>query len=292
MSKNKVFVKCGICEYQFDRKLVGKLQEGQEFVCVACSLGKRLTVLEERVNKLESCLKQDITDLKKDVAEIKAILVEFKGESKPKPSSKLSRSQAGDSDEGSQLLLVDLPPVTETANMQGKTSVVGAVSNRESILLVGNSMVRGVSNSSGKAKVVYIPGGGIADMEDVISGDLPANVILHVGANDVSKFKGRSEKLVDKIKAVLEKLKEKRKNVIISGIIPRPCMGRDWHNAALSLDIRMQTMCKKLGFGFIDNWSCFYGRKGNHRSDGLHLNCVGISMLESNFFDALKQSKK
>jgi lysophospholipase L1-like esterase len=114
---------------------------------------------------------------------------------------------------------------------------------------------------------------------------------VHIGANDVSKYLNRSEELVSKIHKMLSELSEKRKNFIVSGIVPRPLMGGYWHSRALSLDTRIQCMCKQLGGVFIDNWTAFYGRKGNHISDGVHLNVSGIALLENNFAAALKQLK-
>ena len=69
-------------------------------------------------------------------------------------------------------------------------------------------------------------------------------------------------------------------------------MGGRWHNIALSVDLRVKTLCKRLGFRFVDNWSYFYGNDKLYHIDGVHLNKSGVLKLESNFFNALKWSKK
>ena len=69
-------------------------------------------------------------------------------------------------------------------------------------------------------------------------------------------------------------------------------MGGRWHNIALSVDMQVKTLSKRLGFGFVDNWSHFYGNDKLFHIDGVHLNKSDVLRLESNFFNALKWSKK
>ena len=59
------------------------------------------------------------------------------------------------------------------------------------------SLVMNISNSY--VKVVSIPGGNIFVIEKAINVDLPKEVIMHIGANDVSQLKNRSEEHVNKI---------------------------------------------------------------------------------------------
>jgi lysophospholipase L1-like esterase len=291
---NKLLIKCIECEYQFDKKLVGKRhdQDDSIFLCVACCIGKRLKVLEDKVIKLESN-RQEISELKDDFAEVKAAIADFHVELKPRGSTlagkqtrKVDVATDEEFSECSQILLVDLPPET-------KPKVVNPLlsTKKEEILVIGNSLVKNVSNSCGKASVITIPGGGIEDIEKHMRRDLPENIIVHIGANDISRHWNRSEELLGKIRRVLETLKEKKKSIVISGIIPRPGKGSFWHNVALSLDMRVEALCKNLGFVFVDNWKSFYGQQGNHMSDGIHLNKTGTSKLEASFSCALKQLK-
>ena len=50
---------------------------------------------------------------------------------------------------------------------------------------------------------------------------LPKNVIVHISANDIEGHMNQSEELMNKIKKVLNDIKEKKRCVIISGIVPR-----------------------------------------------------------------------
>jgi hypothetical protein len=181
--------------------------------------------------------------------------------------------------ECSEILTVELPPVKEQSN-----PVETIQSN---ICIIGNSLVRLVHNIN--TKVIPIPGGKIDDIAAKLEENLPEKVIIHIGANDISNFENKSEEQIKKISVILHELKKRRKSVIISGIIPRPRMSNKWHNKALSLDLRVQLLCKELGFVFIDNWSQFYGIKGYHISDGIHLNREGTHKLEDNFAFALRQ---
>ena len=61
---------------------------------------------------------------------------------------------------------------------------------------------------------------------------------------------------------------------------------------ALSVDMRVKTLCKRLGFEFFVKWSHFYGNEKLYHIDGVHLNESGVLRLESNLFNALKWSKK
>ena len=52
-------------------------------------------------------------------------------------------------------------------------------------------------------------------------------------------------------------------------------MRSNWHNTALSTDMRVQVMCKNFYFVFIDNWIVFYCKIDYHTTDEIHLNHVG-----------------
>ena len=96
-----------------------------------------------------------------------------------------------------QVLLVNLPPEKEKAKVNIRQGAGSG--SRDEILVIGNSLVRNVSNICGHVKVVSIPGGGIFDVEKALSVDLSEKIIVYIGANNVNKFKNRSEEHVNTI---------------------------------------------------------------------------------------------
>ena len=206
---NKVFIKCSLCEYQFERKLIGKLLEGvMEFICVTCKLDMRLTKLEESVRKLECCDKE-LGVVKEGLSEVRAVLEE---QSQVRHQYSDAVKKQGDlhnvdSDDEfadcSQVLLVDLPSEKEKAKEIVRHRAESG--NDDVILVIGNSLVRNVSDSGGHTKIVFFSGGDIFDVEKAISFDLPEKLIVHVSADELIKFMNRSEELVSKIHGYLRR---------------------------------------------------------------------------------------
>ena len=60
---------------------------------------------------------------------------------------------------------------------------------------------------------------------------------------------------------------------------------------ALSVDMRVKTLCKRLGIKFVNNWSHFYGNDKLYHIDGVHLNKSDVLKLESDFFNFLNGQK-
>ena len=50
MTKFKGFIKCVVCNWQFECKNVGKVESEPTFLCDACKIGKKLSALEDRVS--------------------------------------------------------------------------------------------------------------------------------------------------------------------------------------------------------------------------------------------------
>ena len=103
-------------------------------------------------------------------------------------------------------------------------------------------MIKDVNSRDGLTKIVSVSGAGIQEVEKELQGLWPENLIVHIGANDIVGHMNRFEELMNKIKKVLNDLKEKKRCVIISSIVSRPRIGGRWHNMALSVDIRVKTM--------------------------------------------------
>ena len=130
------------------------------------------------------------------------------------------------------VLRVNLSPVEKKNCADDKLS--------EEIAFIGNSLIK--DGRDGMTKIFSVSGAGIQEVEKKLQGMLPENVIVHIGANDIAGHMNRSEELMNKIKKVLNDLKEKKRCVFISGIVPRPRRGGRWHNMAFSVDMRVKTL--------------------------------------------------
>ena len=97
------------------------------------------------------------------------------------------------------VLRVNLSPVEENIFADDKLS--------EEIVFIGNSLIK--DGRDGMTKIFSVSGAGIQEVEKKLQGMFPENVIVHIGANDVVGHMNRSEELMNKIKKVLNDLKEK-----------------------------------------------------------------------------------
>lgn len=153
----------------------------------------------------------------------------------------------------------------------------------EEVRLVGDSIIGGqldefCARAPEKRKRFCIPGGGVDDVIaslDEVSNLAPANTtyVVHVGTNDIQRV--RSEELMSKFRSLIEKLKEKSRKVIISGILPRLRAGQRFFNFATSTNRRLANLCSEEGIGFTDTWDSFYHDPTLFEEDGLHLSEVG-----------------
>ena len=150
-------------------------------------------------------------------------------------------------------------------------------------LIIGDSRVRPLGRVFCGERDVLVckPGATVAKLVPTIQEELgkcePEAVIVQVGVNDVGQR--RSVKLVNDYTALLLKLKEARKPVIVTGILPRATASREWHSRALAANVAVEKLCSELGFHFVDLWGEFYDRESYYLRDGLHLSDEGARVL-------------
>lgn len=170
----------------------------------------------------------------------------------------------------------------------------------EEVRLVGDSLVRGqltelCARAPEKRKLFCIPGAGVEDVIaslDEVSNLAPANTtyVVHVGSNDV--LNTRSEELMSKYKRLIRSFKDKSRNVIISGIIPRVSANQQFFNFASSTNRRLSNLCREEDIGFIDTWDHFYYDHSLFTRDGVHLNQVGAARFGRLLNDAVQEYAK
>ena len=151
------------------------------------------------------------------------------------------------------------------------------------VLLVGDSQVRYLDRTfceraRDRRTRVCFPGARVQDVADrldrlMVGTGKDAVVVLHVGGNDVGRT--RSEELIGRYRNMLEKVKASGRTGVVCGLIPRRFADSEWLSRSLSLNSRLEGMCRELGFLFVDGWDTFYGKHAMYTKDGVHLSKIG-----------------
>ena len=158
-------------------------------------------------------------------------------------------------------------------------------------LVVGDSRVRPLKKAFCKEedRCVVIPGASVSDIGVTVQEELnkcdPDVVIVHVGVNDVGSR--RSVKLTQDYHSLLRNLREARKPVIVTGILPRMSASREWYSRALAANVSVEKLCSNMGFKFVDLWEEFYGQGIYYIRDGLHFSDRGASVLAEAYTNVL-----
>ena len=179
------------------------------------------------------------------------------------------------------------PPVS-TAN---RFSILASVddSGKQVVdnLVVGDSRVRPLGRTfcQNRDKCVVRPGAKIADVDLVVKAELescsPKRVIVQVGVNNVGPR--ASVKIVSDYRSLLQRLKDARKPVYVTGILPRLRASSEWFSRALALNSTVRQMCLSMGLCFVDLWDQFYGCDRYYLRDGLHLSDEGARILGAHY---------
>ena len=166
-------------------------------------------------------------------------------------------------------------------------------------LIVGDSQVRYMDRAfCGKNKNrmrVCLPGAGVGDiidrMDNILSGNGNKPIIcLSAGGNDIGRC--RSEELLDKFKAAIDRIRTKGGIPIICGVLPRRRVGSEWLSRAVGVNDRLDRYCKSISVPFIDNWDNFYGRRDLYARDGVHLSRDGVATLAGALEGAVQKISK
>ena len=154
------------------------------------------------------------------------------------------------------------------------------------VLLIGDSQVRHLDrtfceNARERRVRMCLPGARVQDVSDRLDRLLEGTgnetvVVVHVGGNDVSRK--RSEELVNRYRVMLEKVRSSGRTGVVCGVIPRICEGGEWLSRAISLNDRIEGMCRSLGLRFVDGWDTFFGKHEMFAKDGVHLSRVGAEV--------------
>lgn len=154
------------------------------------------------------------------------------------------------------------------------------------VLLIGDSQVRYLDrtfceNARERRVRMCLPGARVQDVSDKLDRLLVETgsetvVVVHVGGNDVARK--RSEELVNRYRVMLEKVRSSGRTGVVCGVIPRICEGGEWLSRAISLNDRIEGMCRSLGLKFVDGWDTFFGKHEMFAKDGVHLSRLGAEV--------------
>ena len=116
-------------------------------------------------------------------------------------------------------------------------------------------------------------------VEHIENGSLEGDtVVIHGGGDDIKGM--NTEKLMELYKNAIEKVTNKGKLCIISGILPRLKESPYWSSRAIGINDRVREICKtKPGVMFVDSWDSFYNNRRLYSEDGIQLNKQGSDML-------------
>lgn len=179
--------------------------------------------------------------------------------------------------------LVKPPPVRTSNRFSALASLDESGREDVNILVIGDSRVRPLERTfcRRKDKCIVKPGAKIADIDSLIGTVLernnPEKVVVQVGVNNIGPR--ASVKIKKEYHSLLQRLRETRKPVFITGVLPRLWATNEWYSRALALNSSVRGMCSDMGLCFIDLWEEFYGCERYYARDGLHLSDEGARVL-------------
>ena len=141
----------------------------------------------------------------------------------------------------------------------------------------GDSIVRKTDRALNKLDdvVVCLPGAKIETItervENIVGLDKGGSVLVHVGTNNVEKYRN-----------LVRTLKQTRvEQVILLGILP--VIGRRGHRyrncLGMAINMLAEKLCREEEVGFAELWGSFVGRADMYMKDGLHLIGKGAAVF-------------
>lgn len=166
------------------------------------------------------------------------------------------------------------------------------------VALYGDSFTRQMSKEfcarrNRKRRRTCIPGGGIHDIDQAIQveikDDKREDIMILASGNDIGR-RPPSE-LRDKYHKLLLELKNRNKNVILAGLIPRKGWSKYLMGQGKSVNILLKELCSNLQLKFLDLWNGFPLNDMYFARDDVHLSDLGHvrlgRLLDHGFLDHL-----
>ncbi len=97
-------------------------------------------------------------------------------------------------------------------------------------------------------------------------------MLVQVGSNDVySDLKVKVEDTLRDYHTLIDKIKEKRTNGIVVGILPRLRVPNEKNRMAQMINDKVKTLCNSKGVKFANFWTSYIDNESLYNSDGVHL---------------------
>src|SRR5215469_7553047 len=99
------------------------------------------------------------------------------------------------------------------------------------------------------------------------------------GTVELYETETKPDELLHKYRTLIRTLKERSKNVLSIGILPRKTMNMRLRSKAVCINTKLEELCKIENVNFSNLWEQFVNKNYLFRRDGFHLNDVGDSRL-------------
>lgn len=173
-------------------------------------------------------------------------------------------------------------------DVEQETSLEDTENHDPDILIIGDSLLRGIAEFSDdpKIEIKSAPGAYIQDLSKYLSArtTMPNTVIIHIGTNNI-KYAATPNHLMRPLWLTIESAKKKFKNTlwIVNGIIHR----RDIQDRSIrEANEALAFMCDQLKVVFRDPNEVITDR--SLARDGLHLNRYGSRLLAKFIIDDVR----
>ena len=153
---------------------------------------------------------------------------------------------------------------------------------KQSVLITGSSILKGVRNNGLKANATVrtFPGATIESLTSRLEHydiDNCKTIILHVGGNDADNGVDL-DTFVDNYTTLLSQLNSDDRTIIVSGLLPRGSVDLEPYND------RLRTLCLENDIDFVDHFDGFLLASGElpasyYMKDKTHLNATGTRKL-------------
>lgn len=162
----------------------------------------------------------------------------------------------------------------EQDEQEGETFFLGSS-------LIKQMEVEFVLRNDKKRKVKIVPEAKIQDIINEIENLNASETLLAttIGENDVYVPESSVTDLVDKYKSLILSMKEKSKNVLCIGVLPRTGSSLRLLSKAIFFNTKLEKLCNEENVHFINFWDRFSNERNLYSPDGVHLSDIGNSRL-------------
>ena len=188
------------------------------------------------------------------------------------------RTQNNDNDNESEHL-----NLIETVSHRPKNAQPKAKTKAPTTVILGDSIVKNVYGNAITKRIKYrkhFSGAKIDDIKHYVKPTQekqPAQIIVHIGTNDLSTNKN-SDEIADEIVNFAKSIKTDENNIVISSIVPKKDR---LNNKAKEVNLHLKEKCEANNLSLIETHNINPYRHINAK--GLHLNNYGDNQLNKNF---------